>query len=1651
MQQALPPYVADRILGEGTWGKVYQVHDQRAADFALKVLKSEAATRGSSLESELRVLSRLSHPSLVEVLEYLPRVDSIKGVMESGPGILMEYVEGPSIDQRGREDTPEEILPFFVQALRGLAYLHARRLLHGDLKPANLKLQKKKQLKILDFGLAGLEMPEGEGGVRGTMDYMAPEALAGRRLASSDLFALAAVFYEWLTGALPFPRGELAQRFSEIPQAPSKLRRDTPEFFSAILQRMLEPDPTRRFSSAAAVLRAIGLHQPKLLILRTEEEKSELRVPLVGREALLASWEEVLRSAEQGENKPPLLMLFGPAGAGRSRCLEEMQWLASLRDWRVLPWTPGESLDALLKSASETSEPALMFLQDLHQLGEEAGDSLENLFASLPARASNAGVVMEFTPELAAPGLRQKLEYLRDRWSCEEIEIENFSAEESAQFLREQLWEQALPAQFLEAAYEATRGSPALLLETARWFRAEVARGEKSPRLETWEPAELPPSMQNALRIRWSGLSAGEREKLGTCALLTEGLRQEEMALFAAENKGAEAVELEFLNEKGWLEKSEEGRWRVVPPVSRSALLGLFDPTQRSRLAGRLLETLRSSAGISAFALARLSREAGRPEDFQHYGTRAAEQFLAEGDAEMAARLHRELAEKGANPREQSFHLAYLASCLSRLARFEEAHQAYERWYALVEDDGSGGKALKYHYLIGLNFLNQGKPVQAARHLRQAMQSGDSRRFEGHRPFHLKVLTLLGKMEEQEGRRSEARRRYEEGLALASEASPEKTQLLRHLGLLELAEAKAERARASLEAALQMSLDLEYDEGVANCAAVLADLAHKEGDYERALRIHEQVMRLAEKHQDPLKQARTHSNMASVLIELADYAHAMEHAEKAQAVFNVKGTDLDRLINRYHLVTLKTYLGNFQEALDPEFHELARRLGQKEILAYLDRLRGEAARLQRDFQGALEAYGRARRGFLDAGNPDEADTTLLQEIFTECLAGDLEAAQGLIRNAKRGGSLEIFFAWIEEALRPDSSAEEPVLQEKLRPLLKSGQQEWVILAFLAASELHSRRKQSEAAEFFRQKAFEWLEALYRALPEEMQLSFEQREDYRRLAEARLKRLKAVGISRERFLTFAKINKRLSEETDMHSIQEQVMDAAMALAGAERGFLLIREEVKDGQILSGFRVEAARNMKKENLHEEEFKISLSVVEEALRRRVSLLTDDAQADPSFRHAESVHRYELRSILVLPLVGTSGCLGALYLDHRFEIGAFSEEKLLFLKVFADQSVLAIEKARTLAQLAEAKLRLEHRVEEQAQRLERMEVELKEARKDLKFRYEEIIGQSPRMIQILGLLDRVTDTRVPVWIHGESGTGKELIARALHFNSDRKSKPFIAENCSAIPENLLESVLFGHVKGAFTHAERDRMGLFEAADGGTIFLDEIGDMPMQMQAKLLRVLQEGEVRRVGANKSVKIDVRVVSATNKNLPEMVKRGEFREDLFFRLNGLRIKLPPLRERKEDIPLLAQHFLQKIAAENGLQVGGVSEQALRVLANYDWPGNIRELENTLRNAVIFAEGKTITSEMLGFKPELWRSVEAEKKPETRDETSAKPINAEREAILDAMVRASFHKGEAAKELRITPRHLYNLLEKYSLPKNKWALKKLVEQERTPSSA
>ena len=334
----------------------------------------------------------------------------------------------------------------------------------------------------------------------------------------------------------------------------------------------------------------------------------------------------------------------------------------------------------------------------------------------------------------------------------------------------------------------------------------------------------------------------------------------------------------------------------------------------------------------------------------------------------------------------------------------------------------------------------------------------------------------------------------------------------------------------------------------------------------------------------------------------------------------------------------------------------------------------------------------------------------------------------------------------------------------------------------------------------------------------------------------------------------------------------------------------------------------------------------------------------------------------------------------------------------------------------------------------LQKENILLKQVVRD-RFHFGNIIGQSPKMVALYDLLEKVSPTKTNILITGESGTGKELVAKAMHYNSPRKEKPFVTLNCGAIPESLIESELFGHMKGAFTDAIATKKGLFEVADEGTIFLDEISELPLLMQVKLLRVLQDREFKRVGGTEDIRVDVRIIAATNKDLEEAVKEKRFREDLFYRLNVIQIKLPPLRDRKEDIQTLANHFLKKYSQELSKAISKISPEALQILLNYEYPGNVRELQNIIERAVALEGSEELTphnlSSYLSEQPLLKKGPIDIEIPSEGIDLEKMVEDLERSLLLKALDRTKGIKKKAAELLHINFRSMRYRLEKYGL--------------------
>jgi serine/threonine-protein kinase PknK len=466
---------------------------------------------------------------------------------------------------------------------------------------------------------------------------------------------------------------------------------------------------------------------------------------------------------------------------------------------------------------------------------------------------------------------------------------------------------------------------------------------------------------------------------------------------------------------------------------------------------------------------------------------------------------------------------------------------------------------------------------------------------------------------------------------------------------------------------------------------------------------------------------------------------------------------------------------------------------------------------------------------------------------------------------------------------------------------------------------------------------------------------------------------SAGLASAQVGELEAIVRALSSRDRLKPLLAQVLDTMVLWTGVERGLLLLRAPGEVGALSP----RAARNLARQDLKGEQLALSMGLARRAMAEREAICATDAYAQVGDLHA-SVHALGLRSVLAVPLIARGDVLGVVYLDDRVRRDAFGPSELAWVRLVASQAALAIADARDQTLLRRAVRKAERANARLAAELGAREAELANVRAELasagtgtetRFRYDEISGRSEPMRAMLKLVDRVTTSEVPVLLAGESGTGKELVARAIHKNGPRGSKSFVSENCGSVPETLLESTLFGHMRGAFTGASATRAGLFDVADGGTLFLDEIGEMPLAMQTKLLRVLQNGEVRPVGGERSHTVNVRIIGATHRDLEAMVAAGTFREDLFYRLNVVSIRIPPLRERREDIPLLVSRFVEKYSADINKNGAGPEQKKLKVtraamdrLSTFPWPGNVRQLENEVRRALVLADDRVDVGEL-----------------------------------------------------------------------------------------
>ncbi len=495
------------------------------------------------------------------------------------------------------------------------------------------------------------------------------------------------------------------------------------------------------------------------------------------------------------------------------------------------------------------------------------------------------------------------------------------------------------------------------------------------------------------------------------------------------------------------------------------------------------------------------------------------------------------------------------------------------------------------------------------------------------------------------------------------------------------------------------------------------------------------------------------------------------------------------------------------------------------------------------------------------------------------------------------------------------------------------------------------------------------------------------------------------IDVQKFNTLIEINTLInSNYTDLRSLLTQILESATRLSEGDASSLLLVDSVANKLYF-----EIALGSKGSDVKKFSLNIGEGIAGWVAQHNTSLIVNDAESDKRwFADISKQVDFPTRTMLAVPMRIKDKCVGVIELLNKKDGKYFSQDDLQWLEIFANQAALAIQNARNYEKAREEI----HFLQDQIQ---------------VDKGYHTLIAKSPIILEKLEIIDRVAKTDSSVLILGESGVGKELFAEQIHLRSARRSAPFVRVNCAALPEGLLESELFGHVKGAFTDAVQNRRGRFEIADGGTIFLDEIGDLPLKLQAKLLRVIQQKTFEKVGSSESVSVNVRILAATNRDIEKLVEYGEFRSDLYYRLNVLPIYIPPLRQRPEDIPELANFFLKKFSRETKKSFDGFSDEALEAILSYSWPGNIRELENSIERACVISKDKWIRGSDLLIESS---AVSGQRDSENRNLKTA--INVfKKHYIQKALEDNNWNQTETAKTLDIQRTYLSRLIKELEI--------------------
>ena len=1534
----------------------------------LKILRSMPPTLAAL---EYGLLSQIRHPNLVQVFDVGRLADNYKGHPTGSSFVVLERVDGTTARDfvhapRDPEQRVQRLLCIFSAVASALACLHRRGVLHGDVKPDHILVDEKRRRPVLlDFGLAGGAMMRGD--FSGTVAYAAPEALAGCSEFRSDLYSLGAAVWDIVHCSPPFC--ERGSRLVESILRDSPKRPCTPwlpESLDSLIGELLSKRADRRPKTAAIVVqRIVGLKSTSNLALEPSSTRASAPPAFVEREAeleRLANW--LQDRAAEGTGR--LLVVSGEAGVGKSALIDNAlsrerlrRFELGLRALRVVTPAAGKNVS---RSADGT---ALDLIEEL--IGRECVADVVLFFDRLSSDATQQRIwqllsAADFDWPRAVGRIWALVECESPPSSCpqnaELLELGRLSAAGIASLAESMLGERlARPERLMRLCH----GNPRVAVEYLRCEANPVALAHRfdHPARDSGVTATHQQALLNVLQRRRDQLNETQASVLDWIAVRWQPVGHSELEGALALCRRVVAEQVDTL---------------LAEQLLQVSVRGLTFPSAAHRSAWR--------ATIRAGRLTALHQQAAKLLSSEEACVSAAERvahLAAGGRRSTAAKSGASVA--GRLIAEERFALA--AQVLEQTLDCSEGKPSAKLTALLVESYSRCGG---YDKALSLSKRSRAIPVRLAR-ARALQRRGD---YEAAASLLRRLLrqasrlsvdqlwqstALLAQVEVRSGQPAAAEQRAERLYRSDNEIGDGPAKVSRR-ARVEVAEVGAlaayyqgqyARARRWVELATELLREAATPSLAGRLRNISGMVAFARGDLLRAQDDYQAALRLARRSGDLHAMASYQGNLATIFVKSGDYSQALPALRRAAATLCSLGKSTEAVHALVNLAGVLESLGQYAEAeqLAHRARSVASRDAGAMAMCWVLLIEANLAR-RASPKTARELYEQAAQGFRECkqGNAalwaqvefmlEQGEVTVARQLLESCEAGQLTCDDALVCRARA--------ALVDEATSNAELAqvvcEVQTCSERLQRMGAWGKL-WRLYSLLAQLERRANRGDCAAALTRARQTFAVVNA---KTPELYRHGLSLDPDAATLAEQTVvehsrQARQDTALDSRRLRHLVSINKRLNSDLDLPRLLEVVIDSVIELLAAERGFVLLRDHNSD------LSVRVARNIDRSALEgEARGQLSRSIAEQAAASGEAVVAVDAATDARFSEAVSVSALRLRSALAVPLMVKGVVVGTIYVDHRLRRGLFGDQEVELMLDFAEQAAIAIENARLIAENKARRAEVEalncslrDQLEQQRRTLEVTSAALCSSERELDQRWRKtLIGDEPAMLRLRQMIARMGQNDLPVLIEGESGTGKELVARAIHDGGLRSAGAFVSENCAAIPETLLESTLFGHERGAFTGAVRQRRGLFEVARGGTLFLDEVSEMSPAMQSKLLRVLQSGEFRRVGGEGKLQTDARVISACNCDLGDRVASGGFRKDLFYRLNVVRIQVPALRERPEDIARLARHFLHK----HGNGRLRITSPALCVLKAYSWPGNVRELENEIARAVALTSSATI---------------------------------------------------------------------------------------------